>query len=83
MQAVSNVGTQSKWKQAYQDALFEVDPTRLRPKLEAAWQAVEDRLLEVHSGGNPGVPPPGPRELMELQTARETIKCMARNELQA
>ena len=36
MQVVANIPTQSKWKQKFQDAVFELDPTRLRPKLEAA-----------------------------------------------
>jgi hypothetical protein len=87
MQAVSNIGNQSKWKQTYRDALFEVDPTRLQPKLEAAWQAVEERLLEVllfgRGPGGPGPGGPSPRELIELQDARQNLQYLARNELQA
>jgi hypothetical protein len=46
---VSEATNQSVWKQVYQDALFEVDETRLKPKLEAALKEVEDRLFEVRS----------------------------------
>jgi len=63
---VSQANNQSVWKQVYQDALFEVDQTRLRPKLEAALKAVEDRLCEVRSDATD-------RELMELQFAKRTI----------
>ena len=44
MQIVSNADTQTNWKQAFQDAVFELDPTRLLPKLERAQRAIEDRL---------------------------------------
>ncbi len=42
---VSQARNQSVWKQVYQDALFETDQARLRPKLEAALRAVDDRLF--------------------------------------
>ena len=64
---VSQANNLSVWKQVYQDALFEVDETRLRPKLEAALKAVEDRLFEVRSD------PTHRRELMELEFAKCTI----------
>jgi hypothetical protein len=64
---VSQANNQSVWKQVYQDALFEVDQTRLRPKLEAALKAVEDRLCQVRSDATDR------RELMELQFAKRTI----------
>ena len=54
MQVVANIPNQRKWKQTFQDAVFELDPTRLRPKLEAAQKAVEDRYGEVVSGGGAG-----------------------------
>lgn len=76
MQIASNPSTQPKWKQAFQEAVFELDPTRLPPKLEAAQKAVEDRLLEVRSGGGTGS-----RELMELQDAKRTIQYLAKHEL--
>ena len=44
MQVVANIPNQKKWKQAFQDAVFELDPTRLRPKLEAAQKAVSGGL---------------------------------------
>jgi hypothetical protein len=77
MQIVSNAGTQTNWKQAFQDAVFELDPTRLLPKLERAQRAIEDRLAEVHSGDSRV-----PRELMELEDAQRTIRYLAKHELQ-
>jgi len=77
MQAVANIGTQSKWKQTFQDAVFELDPTRLRPKLEAAQKAIEDRYCEV-SGRDAGS-----RELMELEDALRTIRYLAKHELRS
>jgi len=73
---VSPASNQSVWKQVYQDALFEVDKTRLRPKLQAAMKAVEDRLFEVRSD------PTDRRELMELQFAKRTIVFLREHELQ-
>jgi hypothetical protein len=64
---VSQARNQSAWKQVYQDALFEIDQTRLIPKLEAALKEVEDRMFEVRSD------PTDRRELMELQFAKRTI----------
>jgi hypothetical protein len=58
------------------DALFEKDQARLRPKLEAALRAVDDRLFEVRSN------PPNRRELMELEGAKRTIGFLSKDELQ-
>jgi len=77
MQTITNVGTQAKWKQMFQEAVFELDPVRLQTKLEGAQKAVEDRLGEVISSGS-GVP----RELMELEDALRTIRYLAKHELQ-
>jgi hypothetical protein len=73
---VSQATNQSVWKQAYQDALFEVDQTRFRPKLEAALKEVEDRLFEVRSD------PANRHEIMELQDAKRTIVLLREHELQ-
>jgi hypothetical protein len=73
---VSQASNQSVWKQVYQDALFEVDQTRLRPKLEAALKAVQDRMFEVRSD------PTDRRELMELEFAERTIVFLRKHELQ-
>jgi hypothetical protein len=78
MQIVSNISTQLKWKQAFQDAVFELDPTRLRPKLDAAQKAIEHRLSQVLSDGGST-----PREVMELEDAKRTIRYLERHELQA
>ncbi len=77
MQAFANVSSQVKWKQMFQDAVFELDPVRLQTKLEGAQKAVEDRLGEVLSSGT-GVP----RELVELEDALRTIRYLAKHELQ-
>ncbi len=77
MQIVSNLSTQLKWKQAFQDAVFELDPTRLRPKLDAAQRAIEQRLSQVLSDGGST-----PREVMELEDAKRTIRYLERHELQ-
>ena len=78
MQILSNASTQTEWKQAFQDAVFELDPTRLLPKLQRAQKAIEDRLAEVHSGESAV-----PREMMELEDAQRTIRYLAKHELQA
>lgn len=71
MQAVANSGTQLKWKQVFQEVVFELDPTRLQPKLEAAQKAIEHRYCEVVSSRNTN-----PRELMELEDALRTISIL-------
>ncbi len=78
MQVVSTSRTQAKWKQFFQEAVFELDPTRLQPKLEAAQKAIEDRLHEVLANGTSV-----PREIMELEDAKRTIRYLAKHELQA
>ncbi len=77
MQILTNANTQTEWKQAFQDAVFELDPTRLLPKLQRAQKAIEERLTEVHSGDSSI-----PRELMELEDAQRTIRYLAKHELQ-
>jgi outer membrane protein OmpA-like peptidoglycan-associated protein len=73
---VSQASNQSVWKQVYQDALFEFDQTRLRPKLEAALKTMEDRLSELRSD------PADRRELVELEYAKHTIEFLRNHELQ-
>jgi hypothetical protein len=67
MQA-SHASSQTMWKQVYQDALFESDPRLLQPKLQAARRAVEDRLLELRSGGDSDR-----RELLKLTEAQHVL----------
>ena len=76
MQA-THAGNQTRWKQAFKNAVLELDPTRLEPKLEAAQKAIGDRLLEVRSGGGTDR-----RELMELEEAKRTILFLGRHEQQ-
>ena len=76
MQA-THVSNQTTWKQAFKDAVLELNPTRFQPKLEAAQKAIEDRLLEVRSGR--GI---DRRELMELEDAQRTMLFLGRHEQQ-
>ena len=76
MQA-KHAGNQTIWKQAFENAVLELDPTCLQPKLEAAQKAIGDRLLEVHSGAGTDR-----RELMELEDAKRTILFLGRHEQQ-
>jgi hypothetical protein len=54
----------------------EIDKIRLRPKLEAALKAVEDRFFEVRSDSTHR------RELMELEDAKHAIVFLRKHELQ-
>ena len=56
--------------------VFEFDQTRLRPKVEAALKAVQDRLFEVRFD------PTDRRELMQLEDAKRKIMSLAKHELQ-
>jgi len=73
---VSQSSNPSAWKQAYQEALFEFDQTRLRPKVEAALKAVQDRLFEVRFD------PTDRRELMQLEDAKRKIMLLVEHERQ-
>jgi hypothetical protein len=74
MQA-THAGNQAIWKQAFENAVLELDPTHLQPKLEAAQKAIEDRLLEVRSDGGADR-----QELMELEDAKRTIQFLGKLE---
>jgi hypothetical protein len=71
---VSQARNHYAWQQAYQDALFEFDRTRLRPKLEEALKAVQDRLFEVRFH------PADRSEVMQLQDAKHKIMLLAKLE---
>jgi hypothetical protein len=58
---------QTMWKQVYQEAVFEIDPTRFPEKLEAAEKAVQERLSELCNGSCER------RELMQLEDAKRNI----------
>ena len=74
---IAQAQSQAMWKQVYQEAVFELDHGHLRPKLEAARQAIEARLSEMFSRGGTY------REFMELGDAQRTIQYLERHELQA
>jgi hypothetical protein len=69
--------SQPSWKQAYQEALFEIDRIQLKPKLEAALKRVEDRLCEVRAT------PTHNHELIELEDARRTIVFLQKHDLKS
>ena len=73
MQA-AQVQNPTVWKQVYQEAVFELDHGHLRPKLEAARKAIEERLTEMFSRGGTY------REFMELGDAQRTLQFLERNE---
>ncbi len=76
MQA-THAGNQAIWKQAFKNAILELDPTHLQPKLEAAQKAIENRLLEVRSDGGADH-----QELMELEDAKRTVLYLGKLEQQ-
>jgi hypothetical protein len=65
----AHVSNENVWKQAFREAVLELDPSRLRPKLEAAQAAIEDSLLEARTGEGANH-----RDLMELEDAKRTIQ---------
>jgi hypothetical protein len=76
MQAV-HARSQTIWKQAYQQALFELEPNRLQSKLQMAQAAVESRLGELRSAGDRE-----PREILELTNAQHILRYLQEHELQ-
>jgi hypothetical protein len=65
------------WKQVYQEAIFELDHRHLKSKIEAARNAIDDRLAQlIKSGGTH-------REYLELGDAMRTLLYLERNELAA
>ena len=65
------------WKQVYQEAVFELDHGHLRTKIEAARNAIEDRLAElIKSKGTH-------REYLELVDAMRTLMYLEKSELAA
>jgi hypothetical protein len=73
----SRTGSPTTWKQAYEDALLELDPRLLQPKLQAAQRAVEDRLLELRSDGDSNH-----REVLKLTDAQHTLRYLQEHEQQ-
>jgi len=67
MQA-THARNQTMWTEAFKDAVLELDPRFLPPKLAAAQAAIEDRLLETGFDGGPDL-----EEVMKLEDAKRTI----------
>jgi len=76
MQAV-HARSQTIWKKAYQQALFELEPNRLQCKLQTAQAAIESRLAELRSAGDSA-----PREVLELTDAQHMLRILQEHELQ-
>jgi hypothetical protein len=68
---VRHIRNQTKWKEVYQEALLELDPTELPAKLEAAHKAVRERLSELSHDA------PDRRELTQLEDANRTIEFLS------
>ncbi len=75
MQVAAQAQNPSLWKQVYQEAVFELDHGHLQSKLEAARQAIENRLTEMLSRGGTY------REFMELNDAQRTLQYLEKNDL--
>jgi hypothetical protein len=63
------------WKQAYAEALFEMEPELLQSKVQAAQMAIENRLLELRSGRSIT----RPREVHELTDAQRLLQRLGEN----
>jgi hypothetical protein len=74
MQA-AHAGNQTMWIEAFKDAVLELDPRFLHPKLAAVQAAIEDRLLDA--GWNGG---PDREEVMKLEDAKRTIMLLRQEE---
>jgi hypothetical protein len=68
---VRHIRYQTKWKEVYQEALLELDPTEFPAKLEAAHKAVQERLYELSNGA------PDRQELTQLEDANRTIELLS------
>jgi hypothetical protein len=73
----TKASNQTLWKQFFKDAILDLDPTSAEQKLEAAKNAIEDRLREIHARG--GI---DHRERMELEDAQRTILFLGKHEQQ-
>jgi hypothetical protein len=71
----THAGNQTMWIEAFKDAVLELDPRFLQPKLAAAEAAIEDRLLEAGSDGGPDR-----GEVMKLEDAKRTIMLLRHEE---
>jgi hypothetical protein len=71
---VAQISTQDAWKRVYFDAIFELDPTGLITKLDAAERAIDERLIQALSTGTR-------REFTELEEAKRVILHLRRHEL--
>ena len=62
-----HVRNQTTWKEVYQEALLELDPTEFPAKLKAAHKAIRQRLSELCHGA------PDRQELTQLEDADRTV----------
>ena len=66
---------QQRWYQLYQEAVLELDSTKLKERIEAAEAAIREREIELRSCGAPL------EELRTLADARKTLKVIHHHEL--
>ena len=72
---VAQINIQDAWRRVYYDAIYELDPTGLRAKLDAAEKAVDERLIQALTTGTR-------REFAELEEAKRVILVLRKQELE-
>jgi len=71
-----HVSGESRWKQAYMEALVTLQQDLLRSKVQAAQAAIENRLLELNSHQRKG----RSWEVRELTDAQRVLRYLSQNE---
>jgi hypothetical protein len=60
----------------YDEAFLELNPTKLKERIEAAELAIREREIELRSGGAPN------EELLMISDARRSLENLRRNEVE-
>lgn len=68
--SVSSSGDPPDWTQLYEAALLELDPTKLRERIDAAHAAIESRISEL--------PYRGSKEALALKDAQRNLRTLLR-----
>jgi hypothetical protein len=67
----------NSWQDLFKAALLEVDRAELRPKIEIAWAAIQERSEGLRLDGSEG----GLAEAQQLTDALQTLRSLQRTEL--
>lgn len=73
-----HVSDEPRWKQAYLEALVELEPKVLWSKVQTARTAIENRLLELGSQRGKD----RAREVLELTNAQRVLRYLSKDEQQ-